>query len=76
VVVEREGRGGAAQAEESTEEGGGYVGQHDDHATGLVLVERVCAVVLLCETALEELKTLLDDWAPFSIFHFLKGVKP
>jgi len=37
VVVEREGRGGA-QAEESTEEGGGYVGQHDDHATGLVLL--------------------------------------
>jgi len=38
VVVERKGRGGA-QAEESTEEGGGYVGQHDDHATatGLVL---------------------------------------
>ena len=65
MVVEREGRGGA-QAEESTEEGGGYVGQHDDHATatGLVLV-RVW------------LKTLLDDWAPFRFNPFLfQVVKP
>ena len=47
MVVKREGRGGA-QAEESTEEGGGYVGQHDDHATGLVLVVVVYLLFVLC----------------------------
>ena len=62
MVVEREGRGGA-QAEESTEEGGGYVGQHDDHATGLVLVERVCAVAVL-RPRFGGIEDFMDDWAP------------
>ena len=58
VVVEREGRGGA-QAEESTEEGGGSVGQHDDR-------NGACASCVLARFVFGcELKTLLDDWAPF-----------
>ena len=70
MVVEREGRGGA-QAEESTEEGGGNVGQHDDHATatGLVLVERVCAVVLL-RPRVGGIEDFMDDWAPVRFSSF------